>query len=319
MSNARQAEAAEVELVLSARVTQAYYGMQTWYANLALLNTARDIENEMIMAHQARTDRGLEPYTQTEMTRAHKIELDQKISSAESKIALLRETIRTLLGAGSDNLPVLKEVSLPESTGVLPPVLNYQLLARRPDLQAMRWYVQASMHQIDVAKAAFYPEFDIKSFFGLDALHLSDLLHVSSKQINLVPGLSLPVFDSGRLDAGLSNAHEQSNLAIAQYNQSVLSAINEIAQVGIELENLNQQMQLQTARLNAVSFSRDSINAYYQQGLADKLAAMEAMLPVLSEQSKLIELHSRQINREIALTMALGGGYNENKTRQKNN
>ena len=315
--NARQAEAAETELVLSTRVTQVYYDMQSLYATLALLREARDIEIEMVSAHQARAERGLEPHTQTEIARTHKLELDKQISLAESRIAILREALRALVGAGADNLPDIKPLPLPPSEGALPPSLGYELLARRPDLQAMRWYVQASMHQVDVAKAAFYPSVDIKSFFGFDALHLADLLHESSKQINLVPGLSLPIFDNGRLDAGLAGARAQSNVAIAQYNQSVLDAVREVAQTGIELQNLDRQTQLQDAKLQAASFSMDSAEVLYQRGLADKVAAMEARLPVLSEQSKMVELRSRQINREVALTAALGGGYMNDMDRSK--
>lgn len=36
----------------------------------------------------------------------------------------------------------------------------------------MRWYVQASLDQVDSARALFYPSFDIKAFFGLDSIHL---------------------------------------------------------------------------------------------------------------------------------------------------
>lgn len=39
----------------------------------------------------------------------------------------------------------------------------------------MRWYVQASLDQVDSARALFYPSFDIKAFFGLDSIHLDTL------------------------------------------------------------------------------------------------------------------------------------------------
>ena len=69
-------------------------------------------------------------------------------------------------------LPAIEPVALPRSQAALPTTLSYELLARRPDLQAMRWYVEASFDRIDAAKAAFYPSFDIKAFFGFNALHL---------------------------------------------------------------------------------------------------------------------------------------------------
>ncbi len=77
----------------------------------------------------------------------------------------------------------------------------------------MRWYVQSSFSRIDAAKAAFYPSFDIKAFFGVNALHLFDLFTHASQQINLIPGLCLPIFEGGRLNAKLSGARDASNAA----------------------------------------------------------------------------------------------------------
>lgn len=309
LRNARQAEAAQAELVLSSRIAQMYFGVQALYATLGVLEQTRAIETELVQAHQARAERGLEAQTPTELALAHKLELDQQVSAAHARLALLREAIRALAGAGPDHLPAIQPVPLPSVSSRLPTSLGYELLARRPDLQAMRWYVQASMSQVDAARAAFYPSFDIRAFFGYDALHIHDLLRQSSRQINLVPGLSLPIFDSGRLNASLASARTQSNTLIAQYNQAVVDSVREVAQAGIELEDLGQQLEIQDAKLKAVRFARDSAEAHYGRGLADKVTAMEARLPVLAQQGRQIQLCNLQIHADIGLIMALGGGY----------
>lgn len=221
---------------------------------------------------------------------------------------MLQEMLRTLVGAGADDFPGITAVPLPNTADQLPASLGYELLARRPDLQAMRWYVQTSFDQVEAAKAAFYPSFDIRAFLGMDALHLEDLFRKSSRQINLIPGLSLPIFDSGRLNANLALARSQSNVLIAEYNQSVLNAVREVAQTSIELAGLNQQASQQDGKLRSASFTYDSAQAHYQRGLLDKVSAREAMLPVLLEQGVAVELRSRQIHAEVALTTVLGGG-----------
>jgi len=60
LKQARQAEAAQAELVLTSRVAQMYFGMQAIYTTLDLLDQTRTIEAEMVQAHQARAERGLE-------------------------------------------------------------------------------------------------------------------------------------------------------------------------------------------------------------------------------------------------------------------
>jgi multidrug efflux system outer membrane protein len=309
VNNARLAEASAVELEISADVAQLYYGIQTTYQLIDLLNESHDIAVFAVQAHEARAVRGLEARTLLEDARAQQLAIERQIVSAHAQIKQFRESLRALVGAGPDDLPTIELVALPRPQAALPATLSYELLARRPDLQAMRWYVQSSFDQIDAAKAAFYPSFDIKAFFGFDALHLKDLFTHASQQINLIPGLSLPIFDGGRLNANLSGAREGSNLLIEQYNQAVLNAVRDVAQTGSRLQALDAATGLQKQRIESVTFTRDSVAAYYQRGLTSRLAALEARQPVIAEQLALLALNGQMLSQEIALTKTLGGGY----------
>lgn len=78
-------------------------------------------------------------------------------------------------------------MALPRVQTGIPATLSYELLARRPDLQAMRWYVQAPLDQVDSARALFYPSFDIKAFFGLDSIP-GYLIQKNQSPVQLHPG-----------------------------------------------------------------------------------------------------------------------------------
>ena len=309
VSNARLAETSAVELEISTDVAQLYYGIQTTYQLIDLLNQSHEISVFAVQAHEAQAARGLESRTPLEEARAQRLAVERQIVSAQAQILQLRESMRALVGAGPDGLPAIKPVALPRSQAALPPTLSYELLARRPDLQAMRWYVEASFDRIDAAKAAFYPSFDIKAFFGVNALHLADLFTHASQQINLIPGLYLPIFDGGRLNANLGGAREGSNLLIEQYNQAVLNAVRDVAQTGSRLQALDSETELQKQQIESVAFVRDSVEAHYQRGLTSRLAALEARQPVIAEQVALLTLDGQTLGQEIALTKALGGGY----------
>jgi outer membrane protein, multidrug efflux system len=309
VNNARLAETSAVELEISADVAQLYYGIQTTYQLIDLLNESHQVAVFAVQAHEARAARGLEARTLLEEARAQQLAIERQIVSAQAQIKAFRESMRALVGAGPNDLPAIAPVALPTSQAALPATLSYELLARRPDLQALRWYVEASFDQIDAAKAAFYPSFDIKAFFGLNALHLADLFTHASQQINLIPGLYLPIFDGGRLNANLSGAREASNLLIEQYNQAVLNAVGDVAQTGSRLQALDAQTELQKRRIESVAFVRDSVAGHYQRGLSSQLAAVEARQPVIAEQVALLQLNAQTLSQEIALTKALGGGY----------
>lgn len=308
VSNARQAEAAQVELMLSSNIVHSYYDIQTLFAQEALLQQAWNIEDEAVAAHQTRAERGLESRTPGEVALARRFELDRQITAVKTQNRMLQEALRALVGAGPDDFPSITAAPLPNAAGQLPASLGYELLARRPDLQAMRWYVQASFDQVEAAKAAFYPSFDIRAFLGMDVIHLEDMFRKSSRQINLAPGLTLPIFDSGRLNANLAVARSQSNILIAEYNQSVLNAVREVAQASIQLVGLEQQASQQDDKLKSATFTYDSAQAYYQRGLLDRISAREAKLPVLREEEEAVQLRSRQIHAEVSLMTVLGGG-----------
>ncbi|WP_322032631.1 MdtP family multidrug efflux transporter outer membrane subunit [Paraburkholderia sp. J76] len=309
VQNARRAEASAVELEISTDIAQIYYGIQTIYQSIDLLGQSDRVAVFAVAAHGSRAARGLESRTAVETARARQLAVEREIADARAQITQLRESLRALVGAGADTLAAIEPAPLPVSHAALPPTLSYELLARRADLQALRWYVQASFDQVDAAKAAFYPSFDIKAFFGFDALHLGMLFTRASQQINLVPGLYLPIFDSGRLNANLGGARAASNVLIEQYNQAVLDAVRDVAQTGSRLQALDAEVQLQTEKVKAVQFARKSAEAQWERGLVSRLAAVEAREPVIAEQAALLDLNAQRVSQAIALTKALGGGY----------
>jgi NodT family efflux transporter outer membrane factor (OMF) lipoprotein len=311
LHRAQLAELAETELVLSTWVVQTYVQYQAAQETLANLLLIRNLQEECRAGHDARLRRGLEERFASDLAQARKLDAEGQVRAVRQQIQILREQLRALVGAGPDDFPELVPVPLPEATGGPAPALGFELLARRPDLQAMRWHVQASLSQVDAAKAAFYPTFDLRVFYGYDALHTSDLFNRESRQINLIPGLSLPLFDSGRLNANLAQARAQSNTAIAAYNQAVVEAVRQVAQGGIEVDGLEEQLRLQGAELEAVRSAQAGIEAKQARGLVDRVVRAESELPVLAEQNKRIQLRQRRILAEVGLVRALGGGFRE--------
>lgn len=307
--NATLAETAAVELALSTGVAQLYYSMQSSYQMLDLLQQTRDVVDFVVRAHQSKVAHGLEAKVPYHGAKAQMLAVEQQIAAVKGQIKETRESLRALMGAGADGLPDIKPVALPLVQAGIPSTLSYDLLARRPDLQAMRWYVQASLDQVEAARALFYPSFDIKMFFGLDALHIDDLFKGTSRQINFIPGLRLPLFDGGRLNANLQNTRAASNMLIERYNQAVLDAVRDVAINGTRLQTLNDERAMQAERVDATRYTQSAAEAAFRRGLGSQLQATEARLPVLGEQMSLLMLDSRRVVQSIQLIKTLGGGY----------
>jgi multidrug efflux system outer membrane protein len=198
---------------------------------------------------------------------------------------------------------------LPELPAALPRSLGIELLARRPDLQAARWHVEASLERIESAEASFYPDINLTASFGTDAVTLDKLFSAASRTLYFGPTVTLPLFDSGRLKARLGAARTQRNELIADYNQAVVNAVREVAQEGVSLQGLQKQLDEQAASAAATDALLHSVEARYQRGLADRGTLLSAELAVDRQQDTRLQLKDQQLLTNVALVKALGGGY----------
>ncbi|WP_294907975.1 MdtP family multidrug efflux transporter outer membrane subunit [Tatumella sp. UBA2305] len=310
-NNARLAETAATEQAVAANIAQLYFSMQTSWQRIALLKQQEAISRFSVEAHKERVARGLEDDVALASAHSELLSAQQQLLSAETDLASARETLRALMGAGAGaaSIASLHPRPWPLHQQGLPRELSYQLLSRRPDLQALRGYVLASLSRVDAAKMAFYPHFDIKAFWGYNALSVGDLFKYSFQQINILPGLYLPLFNGGALNAHLQSARTASNVLIKQYNQAVLDAVRDVAVSSQQLDSLNQQLSMQQQKVAAAQVGADSAQAHYRRGLLSLYASREAQRAALSQQLLFTDMRMQQMTIDISLIQALGGGY----------
>jgi multidrug efflux system outer membrane protein len=195
------------------------------------------------------------------------------------------------------------------AAGALPRQLGIELLARRPDLQAARWRVEASLGRVKASEAAFYPSLNLAGAIGLNAISVSKLLEISSRTMLAGAALELPLFDSGRLDTALGLARAQRDEMIADYNDAVVGAVRDVAAEGATLQGIEQQVRAHAQATEASAQLEANAGARLQRGLADRAALLQAKLAVLRQQDVALQLTDAQLQTQVALAKALGGGY----------
>ena len=307
--NARLAENAEAEQTVVAGVAQSYFILQGEWARLANLRQIESLQTELVADKVKRIAHGV---AASDSERSAEIELDNtrlQITRLETQIARERESLRALVGADASGLKDLVARPLPATTPALPGKLGMDLLARRPDLQAARWRVEASLERVDATKASFYPDINLSAAIGSDVISFEDLLKYPSRTLLIGSTFNLPLFDSGRLQARLAGSRSQRNEMIADYNLAVVTAVREIAQEGVSLQGVQKQIAQQEAVTNVSKALLQGAQARYKQGLADHSSLLTASLAVQRQTDAELQLQSQQIQNEIALVKALGGGY----------
>ena len=312
--NAGRAAYADAEQALAAAITQSYFRLQGAWARLANTDQLAATQTALIQDKAKRIAHGLANADEQRAAESELSMIRKQQAQLRSDIAHEREALRALAGADNTALADLKPVALSATqtkNAALPERLGIELLARRPDLQAARWKLEASLSTIDAAKAAFYPDVNLTGSIGLDTVKIENLLQAASRTVYFGPTLTLPLFDSKRLDAQLDSARTSRNERIAEYNRAIVEAIREVAQDAVQLQGIEQQIVQQSAATGTAQAQLASAQARMQRGLANNSSVLSARLALLEQQDADLYLQQVQLLAEVALTNALGGGYHE--------
>lgn len=312
-----QASIAELQLArnsLISAVTQSYFNLQNALAQRAVIaNIVKQLENVLKITRQ-RVAAGLD--TEVEVNQADsavsaaRVQLSQAATNAD----LLRNQISALVSAGPERGRNVRQANLSQAPTSTPQSLPLDLLGRRPDIVAARLRVEAASSEISAAKAEFYPNVNLMAFAGFMSLGVSNLLQSGSQVYGVGPAVTLPVFNGGTLNARLDTRRAERDLAIADYNQTLLTAVREVADATTAIRALHEQLTDQAASLRAITSAYDIAVSRYKSGLGNFIQVLLAQNEVQKQAVLDTELRARAYQLDAQLATALGGGYEANKT-----
>ncbi|HGY4720185.1 TPA: multidrug resistance outer membrane protein MdtQ [Citrobacter amalonaticus] len=305
---AREAEREQTRQLLASGVTRLYWEWQTEAALSKLLTQIEREQRNIIASDRQLYNNGITSSVEGVETDIDDNKTQQQLNEVAGKMKVIEARLSALTNTQSAALK-LHPVSLPKVESQLPTQLGYSLLARRADLQAAHWVIESSMSSVEAAKAAFYPDVNLMAFLQQDALHLSDLFRSSAQQMGVTAGLTLPIFDTGRLNANLDIAQAQNNLSIARYNKAVVDAVNDVARTASQVATLMQKNQHQQQIEHDADRVVSLAQARYNAGIIAGSLVSKARIPALREQSNGLILQGQWLDASIQLTSALGGGY----------
>jgi outer membrane protein TolC len=174
---------------------------------------------------------------------------------------------------------------------------------------AARWRVEAAAGEVAAQRAEFYPNVNLIAFVGLSSLGLERLIGTGSEQYGLGPAIRLPIFDAGRLRAGLSGRTADLDLAVENYNATLVDAIHDVADQISSTESVVRQQREQDAAQASAEAAYDLARQRYRAGIGDYLTVLAAETNVLTQRRLTTELRARAIDSQMLLVRSLGGGY----------
>ncbi|MBD8097118.1 AdeC/AdeK/OprM family multidrug efflux complex outer membrane factor [Pseudomonas fluorescens] len=298
------------QLSLVANVANAYL---TWRADQELLALAEQtlaandrswqLTSRSKTAGKASALDVVQARTAVESTRA-------SVARYERQVAQDLNNLTLLVGGPVDaNLPARPLAD--DLVARVPAGLPSDLLQRRPDILQAEYQLQAANANIGAARAAFFPSITLTANAGSTSTQLSGLFKGGAGTWTFQPQINLPIFNAGSLRASLDYAKLQKDITVAQYEKSIQTAFQEVADGLAARQTFNDQLDAQRDFVAANQRYYDLAQHRYRSGVDSNLTFLDAQRALFNSQQALIVDRLAQLVAQVNLYTALGGAWDQ--------
>lgn len=211
--------------------------------------------------------------------------------------APLLPSAQTLVAANANNVALLP----------VPQDLPSSVLLQRPDVQSAEHNLRAMYANIGAARAALFPSITLTGSVGSGSRELDALFGGGTGTWSFMPQIRLPIFDGGRLRAGVQVAEANQRIALSQYEKTVQTAFKEVADALADREQWGARLGAQTGMVLATQKAFDLSQARFQAGVDNYLTVLDAQRSLYAAQQTLITLRLAEQTNRVTLWKALGG------------
>ena len=229
--------------------------------------------------------------------------IQQQVIEVENKINFL-------LGSYPKPIKRNKDVFARELPAQIASGFPSQLLANRPDIREAEFKIEASKFDLQAAKAAFYPNFNITASLGFQAFNPEFLFSSPASIAYSVFGtLVAPIINMNALKAQFNTAQANQLTAMYHYQKTVLNAYVEVANQLVAIQNLQEINLLKTQQNALLKKSVGTSGELYRTARATYLEVLLAQQNALQSNIELIGVIKQQRLSAINIYKALGGGW----------
>lgn len=309
---AAQADSESARMLLASAVTRSYFNLVRIQAHIGVAERLLAQRTQAKSLVQDRVTAGLDTQLELQQSDSALPEARLQIETLQEQRALALNALAALTGQPNVPLALVPSAQSAIKSIAVTQSIPLDLLGRRADIAAARARIEAATHDIDNAKAMFYPNINLVGFAGFSSIGFDKLLLSGSDQWGVGPAIRLPIFEGGRLRANLRGKTADLDLAVESYNTLVIDAVHDVAD---QLTSANAITRQQT-ELAAAQSSAESAYAIatqrYQAGLGNYLNVLSAETSVLAQRRLAVDLAARALDTQVQLIRALGGGYSTN-------
>lgn len=199
---------------------------------------------------------------------------------------------------------------------VLPPAvpigLASDLVSRRPDIQQAGHRLHAQTARIGIAEANRFPTFALTGPAGVTSILTNP--NITTGFITMGLSMLSPLFNAGRLKREVQIEVVRTESLALQYEQTILVAFAEVEDALIAHQTLQDELEANTAEVEAAQAAYVIVSSQYRAGLTSYLQVVNIENSLFSAQLSLSQARQAFLVAVVNLYKALGGGWSPEET-----
>lgn len=302
----------DARVVLVAEVARNYVEMRSAQARLAITEQNVKSQRETLGLSEDRLRAGLG--TDLDVARAL-AQLETRRAQIPPLMTAQKQSayrLDVLLGQVPGSLAAELEASaaVPTAPAAVRIGIPAELLRRRPDIRKAERDLAAATARVGVATADLYPRFMLSGNFGLQSGSLNNLVEAQSQSWSVGPlSVRWPIFDHGRVRAGVRVQESRQERALIAYERAVLVAHEEVANALVGYARVRERRESLARAVAANTRAVDLATDLWSRGLTDFLDVLDSQRALFLVQDQLAASDAEVATNLISLYKSLGGGW----------
>ena len=306
---AREENRRAVVLQLVSGVAQSYFDLLQFDMQLDIAKRTLLSWEESVNIALAQLRRGVSSRLDADQFEAERANAAARVAQLERNMVQTENELSVLMG--HNPVPIPRGRSLTEQ--VLPPDvpagLPSDLLQRRPDILQAEQALAAATARIGETKAARFPRLSITGLLGVASPQLSNLLTGGNEFGRAGLGLVGPILNAETLGFEQRAVEAQAKQVLAQYEQTVLVAFQEVEDALVAVRTVKDQRKAQEEQVTALRSALRLANLRYKGGITSYIDVLIAKRNLFDAELALADTHRLHLVSVVQLYKALGGGW----------
>ncbi|MBL8875797.1 MAG: efflux transporter outer membrane subunit [Phycisphaerae bacterium] len=301
----------DVMISLLAEVASNYITLRGQQERLSVTERAVKAQEDSLKLTESRFRAGLVGELDVSQAKAQLENRNAQLFPIKTEIERAINRIGVLLG--KPPRAYAEELSPRQKLPVAPAVVNVgmpsELLKRRPDIRAAERALASQTARIGVATADLYPSFSITAALGLQSNQFGSWWNMSSRYWNVVPGVSWPILDWGKIRSNIQVADARAEQSMIIYEQVVLSSFENVESSLLQMVSEQQRYGALTRSVEASARAVQLAEDLYQTGNVDFRTVLDNQLILYNAEDQAVISQTLTLTSMIGLYKSLGGGW----------